>query len=366
MSKALCLELVWVLAMLAMPTTALANDGVFGGSGASLAPLESTPIRMVNEDIVLDLRGRPLAWNVTAIYEFENPTDAAVTVQMGFPEARCNPEEGDCYGQGGRFRGLRTRVRDVPVRHRIGRVTSESPWAMELSRVHLFNVTFAPRERVRIEHRYTYDRSFTAVLGENVHYLTRTGALFAGPIEVARFTVRTPNPPLLVEHPRTFRMLSWDRGMDGRRGVTELVFETRNWTPAEDFGLLLGDFVRIEAGAPVGDGSIDLSECPHGMDGLGPGGREFFEEAIRASPRELLEACRTFVFALSGHTFRDARFTRAFFGGPSRDSGMGEDWVVELLRPATSFTMAQMPASHGAYVRSIDAALAREVETTAE
>lgn len=46
------------------------------------------------------------------------------------------------------------------------------------------------------------------------------------------------------------------------------MFEARNWTPAEDFGLILGSPSRIESGESVGDGSMDLNECPNGTDGV--------------------------------------------------------------------------------------------------
>lgn len=354
----------WIALSLALASLrpALANDGSFGGSGASLAPLASTPIRMVREDIAMELTGRPLAWSVTALYQFENPTDREVVVQMGYPETRCDPEEGDCSGQGGQFRGLSTRVRGRRVQHRVGRVSAESSWAMELDRVHLFDVTFAPRERVRVEHRYTYDRSFTAVLGENVHYLTRTGSLWNGPIGEARFTVRTPDPPWLVEHPRVFPLVSWDRAVRKGRGVTELVFEARNLRPTVDFDLLLAPAARLETGEPIGDGSVDVSECPPGLGHTNLSGetRRLVREWLHDSTRDELAACRNLVFALSGHTFRSSRWTRAFYGaGPARVAGAGEGFVVATIRPATSFTPAQLPASHAAWVRRINAELAR-------
>lgn len=349
---------LWLLASL----PASANDGSFGGSGASLAPLASTPIRMAREDIAMELTGRPLAWSVTALYWFENPTDREVSVQMGYPETRCDPEEGDCSGQGGQFRGLSTRVRGRRVRHRVGRVSAESPWAMELDRVHLFDVTFAPRERVRVEHRYTYDRSFTAVLGENVHYLTRTGALWSGPIGEARFTVRTPDPPWRVDHPRVFPLVSWDRVVQNGRGLTELVFEVRDLRPTVDFDLLLAPAARLQAGEPIGDGSVDVSECPAGLGRTASSGEErrAAQQWLREATRDELAACRNLAFALSGYTFRNARWARAFYGaGDARAAAAGEGFVVAAMRPARSFTAAQMPVSHGAWVRRFNAELAR-------
>jgi hypothetical protein len=347
--------------LFAAPSVARANDGAFGGSGASLAPLASTPIRMVREDIVMELRGRPLAWDVTAHYEFENPTDEAVTVQMGYPETRCDAEEGDCVGHGGRFRGLRTRVRGRVVRERIGRVSESSPWAQELDRVHLFDVSFAPRERVTVDHHYVYDRSFTAVMGENVYYLTRTGALWNGPIGEARFTVRTPEPLYSVEHPGVFRLVQWDRRVMNGRGMSELVFEARSFTAEVDFGLLLGSVMRLEIGEPIGDGSFDATVCYlSGLTGpMRPSTRVFFDEWLRDAPPEDLAACRNLVFALSGYTFRNERWTRAFYGARPRPGDMGEGWVVEPLRPATRFTQAQLPRHHGTIVRAIQRELAR-------
>lgn len=355
---------IFGLAALAWSAEAGANDGNFGGSGASLAPLASTPVKMLREDITLELAGRPLAWRVTAAYEFENPTGAPVTVQMGYPETRCDPEEGDCMGQGGRFRGLDTKVRGRPVRHRVGRVAESSPWAMELARVYLFDVTFAARERVRIEHRYTYDRSFTAVLGENVHYLTRTGTLWSGPIGEARFVVRTPNPPLVVEHPRSVPLTSWDRVVQGGRGVTELVFVARDYRPTEDFGVLLGEPARLQAGEPIGDGSVDVTGCVAALTaGRSREGRRAAEEYLRESTAEELTGCQNLVLALSGSPMPDARWTRALYGGQGRTSGMGDGWVVETLRAARTFAPAQMPTTHAAFLRRIRAALAGPART---
>lgn len=346
--------------LIVWPAVAAANDGNFGGSGASLAPLASTDVKMLREDITLELAGRPLAWRVTAIYEFENPTGAPVTVQMGYPETRCDPDEGDCMGQGGRFRGLDTKVRGRRVRHRVGRVAESSPWAMELERVFLFDVVFAARERVRVEHRYTYDRSFTAVLGENVHYLTRTGSLWNGPIGEARFTVRTPNPPLVVEHPRSVPLTSWDRVVRDGRGVTELVFVVRNYRPTEDFEVLLGEPARLQAGEAIGDGSIDVADCVAAATaGRSREARQMTDEFLRESSVETLTGCQNLLLALSGSPMPDARWTRAFYGGEGRTSGMGDGWVVQTLRAARSFVPAQMPVAHAAFLRRVQGALAR-------
>jgi len=352
---------VCVALCLAGPGVARANDGAFGGSGASLAPLASTPIRMLREDITMELTGRPLAWSVSATYEFENPTDAAVVVQMGYPESRCDEQEGDCVGQGGRFRGLLTRVRGRPVRHRVGRLAEGSAWAMEVARVYLFDVTFAPRERVRVEHRYTYDRSFTAVVGENVFYLTRTGSLWNGPIGQARFTVRTPVPPWLVEHPPAFRLLSWDRVVRGSHGMTELVLEARDFRATVDFGLVLATYAQLEAGGTIGDGSVDPSECVGALNAASgsPVRQRHAQQWLREASRDDLGACRSLVFALSGHRFRNARWTAAFYGGRARAPTGNADWVVATMRPASAFAAAQLPAHHGAFVRRIDAELAR-------
>ena len=139
------------------------------------------------------------------------------------------------------------------------------------------------------------------------------------------------------------------------RGQTELRFEARNLRPTIDFGVLLGDPGRIEAGLTIGDGSVDFGECPGAL-----GDAAWLADATD----DELDACRHLVRALSGERFEDARWSRALYGGAEPAPSMGEEWTVETIRPATGFEAAQLPPAHAALVRRIDAELARRSRVT--
>src|SRR5688572_18484688 len=96
-------RIVLTALVLAVAQPASANDTAFGGYGTDLAPMAERRIRMAAERIELELvpdraageGGRGLAWRVIATYQFENPTAERIALQMGFPEARCDDQEGD-------------------------------------------------------------------------------------------------------------------------------------------------------------------------------------------------------------------------------------------------------------------------------
>ena len=340
-----------------------ANDSSFGGSGADLVPLAETRVRMVSEDIAMELapeevaqrEGDGMAWIVHAKYRFENPTAERVRLQMGFPETRCDGE-GDCTGRGGEFRDMTTTVRGRPVRQRIGSVSRREEWP-GLGRVFVYDVTFQPNETVEIEHRYVYDRS-RSVMGDHLSYLTKTGALWNGPIEHARFTVRTPYRPWMVVAPGEYRITSHvERTVEGKDGgVNETVFEARAFTPEEDFAVFL---VSVFMSGAMMHG---LEDCPF-----------FYEpddtEAFDAAPVETLRLCRALVYARHGKTFDDAALNERFYGErePSEEMRVylmgweSPSWVA--LRPNPEFSEALLTAEDRAYVAAIDAAIARKPES---
>jgi hypothetical protein len=231
-------------AVLSLPATTRGNDGAFGGNGSMLSPVSDTPISMASESIALTLGATHDEWTVVADYEFVNPTDRVVAVQMGFPESRCAPPEGMeelCVGGGGAFRGLQTKVRGVAVGHRVGQVRPSDPWAKSLGKVHLFDVSFAPREKVVVTHRYDYGVSSNN-LGLRIRYLTRTGGLWSGPIGRARFTVELPFRPLGFAYDGEYTLVSYGYLPGAEHGErTRIVLEREGWRPTSDFGLAVVD-----------------------------------------------------------------------------------------------------------------------------
>src|SRR5262245_5845866 len=130
-----------VLAVLA-PLHARANDTATGGSGSDLVPLTTSEVRMKSEDILIRHVPNavknsvvPDAWDVEAHYVFENLTDHAVQLQVGFPEYACeggdpevNPDAGMCDPKPLRFESMRTTVDGKAVAHRRGKIRDGHPW----------------------------------------------------------------------------------------------------------------------------------------------------------------------------------------------------------------------------------------------
>src|SRR5688572_28023106 len=144
-------SLAAILLVLSLSAPALGNDAEMGGSGSDLVPLQNSTIVMASEDILLD-EAPGEGFRVTARYQFENPTDEKVTVTMGFPERIC--QGGYECGDGQRFLDMKTVVRGKDVAHKVGQVSKEHTWHKEFGDVWLYEVVFAPKETVAIEHTY--------------------------------------------------------------------------------------------------------------------------------------------------------------------------------------------------------------------
>jgi len=271
-------------------------------------PIQQTQVRMISEDVVLEQVANPAwgtaqrgadarrHWQVTAVYRFENPARRSVELQMGFPEQRCTDS---CYERRAEFHGLSTTVRGQAVPQRKGWVSLGSRWSINLGRVYLYDVTFAPRETVEVVHRYTYDWS-QCVSGELVHYVTQTGRLWAGTIGRARFVVRPIAKPWLIYAPPEYQLTSYSHrpasGDSARTSDTELVFEMRDWRPKEDFYLSLVQDIGCA-------GSIFGLDC------------YTYEE-----PPPERSLCEALVFARHGKRFEDPALVRRFYSMPAEPS----------------------------------------------
>lgn len=301
-----------------VPLTASANDSSFGGEGADLAPLEETRVRMKSEDIALELRPDDM-WHVEARYVFENPTGADVSLQVGFPERHCDPDD-DCVGDG-RFRGLRTEVNGEPVSMRVGRVGRQHRWAPELGRVFLFDVVFPARREVEIVHRYRMHRSGSVEAADEVFYVTRTGALWNGPIGHARFTIRTPKRPWRIVHPAGYALASvTETPIPRGGGMTEIVFEMRDWTPERDLAVYLMSahqaLERMQLPCPAPDAlahEVDRATDPSQV-------RAILRSHLGERTDDELAVCRNLPFAAHGYPFRTARFRELFYRAPTHQA----------------------------------------------
>ncbi|HET6584369.1 MAG TPA: DUF4424 family protein [Nannocystaceae bacterium] len=333
---------------------ASANDSTFGGTGAELIPLVETRIRMASEDIVLELG--PEGWHVDARYVFENPTDEAVKVEMGFPEQHCEPDS-DCWSStSGHFQGLRTTVRGTVVEQREGTVDKTHDWAPRLGKVWLYSVELAPHERVEVVHQYGYDPS-TFVDGDTIDYVTRTGKLWNGPIGSARFVVRTPDRPWMLEYPQEFVLTSLVERRGGpKRGMTEIVFEMKEWTPTGDFHLLMANPFRGMEHLP-GD------ECPsfHRVSQLerartkSPTAAGELAAELAKFDAATLRVCRNAPYAAHGRPFASRRLRKHFYLPPIvGDFGDdGRDWVRAGMRPNPHYERGLLTNDELAYVSAL-------------
>lgn len=304
------------ISLMLLASNAFANDTSVGGTGSDLMPLTQTTIRMVSEDIVLS-RGHDKMWTVEATYRFANPSDQKIAVQMGFPETRCSEDEvGECNGDG-RFLGLRTTIRGVEVKERVGKISKRHPWAPKLGRVFLYGVAFAPGETVQIVHRYRYAATFNAGNQEYVSYLTTTGAHWNGPIGKARFVVRTLFRPWAIDYPLGITLTSnIERVLPDGDSQTELVFAVEEWTPKVNFQVTLDS---------DSNGMSYDSPCPIHLQFFDRPFSEGLASVTRDQLRQLsvddMRICRNLPYALHGMPFKDPGLRRIFYRAATSNSG---------------------------------------------
>lgn len=316
-------------ALLSFTGVAQANDATWGGDGADLVPIKEKRIRMAAEDILLEqtfTSGQGHRWQVVARYTFENPTDEAITVKMGFPERFCD-EEQECSGPHKRFTfwDMKTTVDGKPVKVEVGKVSKkEETWAPQLGRVHLFEVAFAPKSTVEVEHRYYHGASGSFMGDQNLTYITKTGSLWNGPIGKARFTVRVPERPWGFTFPQEYGLKSYTTQQvepaegaaaqkKGKKYVTELIFEQENWTPTQDLELFL------DSAWSYGNSWDVQTFCPQAHPALLEDNA--LEEPTLAKAEaafgkltdEQLRICRNLPYARHGYTFKDAALSKHFY-----------------------------------------------------
>lgn len=359
--------LVVAVCVLGAASLAWGNDSSFGGSGSSLVPLRETRVKMAWEEITLEKRHDPRvkgeAWYVSARYEFHNPSQEAVRLQIGYPETHCHPDS-DCNGDGGRFRRLKTKVRGVQVKPREGKVDVGVKWAPEMGRVYLFDVTFQPGERVQIEHSYTYDASYS-VEGEWVDYLTRTGAFWAGPIGRARFTVRMPHKPLGVVVPPEYTLRSYTEKLVGKKAQTELVFEMQRWTPTRDFAVYFPSDLNLNQGS-----CPRVQEIAAAWEAAGRKDEVVIRDHLQSLDKEELRICRNWPYARHGYSFKSKDLQQHFYQAPSTFygypwyPGQAEDaertpenlWSYLPLRVNPDFSPALLTSREQLYIKLAKAA----------
>ncbi len=350
-------RLIALALLLLTAPAALANDGTWGGTGSDLVPLEEKRIRMAREDILIEyvpVKKYGPRWLITANYEFHNPTDASVTVVMGFPERFCDGES-DCGSPDNHhtFFDMKTTVDGKPAPVRIGNVSREAhDWAPELGRVHLFDVTIAPGATTKVVHTYHHGYAGSSMGDSSLYYITKTGSLWNGPIDHARFTIRFPYRPWGLVYPKTYNLKSYaTRGRAGKLS-TELVFEQERWTPTQD--------LYLSFGSPMTLGS-DCPQIHPAMLG------EALETPSLAAAREhfgqldddALRRCRNLPYAVHGYAFKDKELQKFFYrpglavSGLFDSTGEPKEHLYLPFYPNPSFEPGQLGKDEHAYIKLV-------------
>jgi len=295
--------------LLALTTApAAANDGVFGGTGVHPMPMKTSAVRMVDEIVTLRLDPDKHAWNVRCSFIFENTTDEAVTLTIGFPF----PTHFDEHMEIAKPRDAKplrvneplvwdfaTTVRGAPVRARHGKVevNPDQP-DMEYDVAYLWEVTFAPRERVHIVN--TYRHGVSAVVGgmHFANYVLKTGSTWqGGRIGHARLSVEVPSDRYVLCPPE-------ELGSQPAATPAGFVVSPRHGGPGLEVHWSLSDH-RPDEDLAVCFMNIDQYAMMHFHTQLA-------DQDLTKLDAEGLRLLRNTVYALRGYTFKDPKLAAHF------------------------------------------------------
>lgn len=184
-----------------------ANDSAFGGSGALPVPISEQKVLMQSERIRIlgdaintpNMQGR---WIYQCRFDFKNLTNQSLDLKMGFPF----PVEHE-WGEVARPKGhhfkkhaplvygfivLKNGKRIASYRANIG---IDAARDLHYRQAFLWNMRFEPLQKIRLIHHY-YTGVTQDVMGYDwVHYVLRTGALWANQ-KIGRAIIEViPNTP---------------------------------------------------------------------------------------------------------------------------------------------------------------------------
>lgn len=194
-----------------LPVATRANDFEAGGAGAALAPVAASRIRLLTERVVLT-QGTDEKWGAEAVYVFHNPTAGPIATTFAFPEDATCPgeEESTDSSRDPSFHDLETWVRGVKVPVRTLDQVDGSLNELCLGRLHAFDLTLAPDERVEVRHRYRFSAGGGIGIPAEVIYVTHTGALWNGPIGLAEFVVAPRSAAWGLRWPAEYRFAAFE------------------------------------------------------------------------------------------------------------------------------------------------------------
>jgi hypothetical protein len=314
------------LSVLLFASSGAAKDGVLGGTSAGPVPLVETRVRMASEDIVL--RYSDLRWHVEATYVFENPADAAIELQAGFPELRCEAGE-ECEGKG--LRDVTTTVDGRRVTGQEGKLEETGSFSKYIGVIWLYDLTFPAKQRVTVVHGYTLSSGTDSQGNRFISHVTRAGRNWAGPIGKARFTARLPVVTHTIRRPELagLRVTPPRVVSDGPAPHVEIVLEGANWVPAGDYS------ISFNPTALIAEARLDSSKSRK-REQLFPAGSCL--RSLAAVTRD----CVNLIYASKGYPFREPELVKRFYSGDPHFRAVeleaAERYWIRDLRPFTGFS----------------------------
>jgi hypothetical protein len=302
-----------------------ANDGVFkwvGGDGAALAPLDKTPIKMVEEVVVLEQQAE--GWQVYCKFVFRNTSKEKQEVTVGFPFQIVPKSHSVAYQLDGKdlkpgeplVADFRVVVDGSQVKG-VKRVKLEKSKRLDLDghELYAWDVGFDPDETVVIENTYRLGESWSSNRGPihetsdaTVNYVLQTGSLWkGGKIGRSHIELRTRRGEFPCDPERiTPKGAQVERRIDGSYVIR---WDLKDFTPAADDDLSVGICHEPEIGSDV----INLY-LTSTVDGLG----DYYLESGKDLDKLLQEMRkeRNLLYAKYGYEFKSKDLREYFSKKP--------------------------------------------------
>ena len=212
--------------------------------GNTAVPVKENRIKMVKEEV--NINGSVDLDNTNnttqAIFTFENTTDKKIKLEMGFPFTKkysgLNPKIiGNCLTFTTKIDG-----KNIPVEKIKTASNTKLKIGSEYSYMYIWPIIFKPKEKKIVECVYECSRELThdpicereiGLTGSSIHYVTKTGALWKGPIGQADFYVSIGNNLSERLKKRNTRVVITPKGYKIVDYKT-IEWHFQNWKPTDD------------------------------------------------------------------------------------------------------------------------------------
>lgn len=300
-NRSLCL-CVFGLALFAQP--AGAQDAAVTSRGQTVTPVRSSDVALHGLSVDFEFLPDREAFRVKAQFELENRSTREAKLQLGLAEARCesDSDEDDPCGDptAFRFEELESTLRGAALPAKRARLDPKHEWAPALGGVWLFDARLKPTERVQVEHRYSMPGGPAAGGGMSAAFVTRTGSLWAEPIDKSVFTFVLPVDSCLVVEPE--HITRRNRRVVLREGKPwlQLTYAAQRWTPKSDITLHFETCVPARdtelAGCSVLDALASFAYGPSPENASAPESRDELKKQLAKLSKLELRACGDAVF----------------------------------------------------------------------